>query len=664
LVRELGPQRGAEELTRYLNLVYDAIIDELHRYGGSVIAFAGDAITCWLDGDPGLAATACALAMQSAMHPFAAITTPAGNTVSLAMKAAVAAGPARRFLVGDPAQRVIDALAGQTLVRLVNAEHQAKRGEVVIDGALLDALGDAIVAPERRYDAHYDQTIGVVQALRQPVAAIPWAALAPDSLTDEQIRVWLLPQVYERLRHGLGNFLAELRPTVALFVRFTGIDYDEDAAAGHKLDAYIRWVQGIVAYYEGTLIDLNIGDKGSYLYINFGAPLAHENNADHAAAAALALRTLPDNLPYIEPIQIGISQGWMRAGAYGSANHRTYGVLGDEVNMAARLMMAAQPGQILLSEAAQRSLSPAFLLESLPPIRVKGKSEPAVIFALLGTQQVHSTQLAAPAYALPMIGRQNERARAVEKLALAAQGKGQVVAIVGEAGIGKSRLAAEIIQAEAAQFFAHYGGECESYGVNSSYLVWQPIWRGLFGIDSTWTPAQQIDALQTHLEDLNPTFTARAPLLGTVLNLTIPDNAFTQTLDPKLRKTLLEELLIACLRAKSRQQPLLLLLEACQWLDPLSYELLEACALAIVELPVLLLGTARLQEEATRAHAARAATLAYYTEIALAPWTPTEAARFIDLKVTQLLGHPVTLPPSLVEQITAQAEDNPFHLET
>ncbi len=92
LVRELGPQRGAEELTRYLNLVYDAVIDELHRYGGSVIAFAGDAITCWLDGDNGLRATACALAMQAAMQQFTAISTPAGSTVALAMKAAALSG--------------------------------------------------------------------------------------------------------------------------------------------------------------------------------------------------------------------------------------------------------------------------------------------------------------------------------------------------------------------------------------------------------------------------------------------------------------------------------------------------------------------------------------------------------------------------------------------
>ncbi len=102
LVRELGAQRGAEELTRYLNLVYDAIIDELHRYGGSVIAFAGDAITCWIDQDSGLHATAAALAMQQ----FSAVATPSGGTISLTMKAAMATDAVRHFLVGDSTQRV------------------------------------------------------------------------------------------------------------------------------------------------------------------------------------------------------------------------------------------------------------------------------------------------------------------------------------------------------------------------------------------------------------------------------------------------------------------------------------------------------------------------------------------------------------------------------
>ncbi len=662
LARELGPQRGAEELTRYLNLVYDAVIDELHRYGGSVIAFAGDAITCWLAGDSGLRATACALTMQSAMQQFTAITTPAGSQVHLAMKAAVAAGPARRFLVGDPSVRVIDVLAGSTLVRLANAEHQAKRGEVVIEGVTLAALGDRVQVIELRYDPEHGQTIGVVQGLSQPVADAPWPALHPDQLTDDQVRVWLLPQVYERLRRGLGNFLAELRPTVALFVRFGDIDYDEDGAAGHKLDDYIRWVQGIVAHYEGTLIDLNTGDKGSYLYINFGAPLAHEDNADRAAAAALALAVQPDHLRYVEQVQIGISQGRMRAGAYGGTNHRTYGVLGDEVNMAARLMMAAKTGQILVSEAAQRSLSNSFVVEELPPIRVKGKSEPAVIFAVTGVQQVRSSQLTVPTYALPMIGRQAELALVAEKLVLAGRGHGQLLSIIGEPGIGKSRLVAEMIRWGANHAFAIYGGDCESFGANSSYLVWQPIWRGIYGIESSWPLTKQISTLANQLRAINPAFSARLPLLGAVLNIEIPDNALTQSFDAKLRKTSLEALLVDCLQTAARQTPLLIVLEDCHWLDPLSQDLLETIGNAIAALPVFFVLAYRPLEQA-RLRSIGVNHLPHYSEIQLAPLTTEESAQFVSSKLAQLSGAAAPVAQTLAERLATQADGNPFYIE-
>ncbi len=102
LARELGPQRGSEEITRHLNLVYDAVIAEVHGHGGSVIGFSGDAITCWFDQDNGLRAAACGLAMQEAMARFAHVAVPSGQTITLAMKASIACGPARRFLVGDP----------------------------------------------------------------------------------------------------------------------------------------------------------------------------------------------------------------------------------------------------------------------------------------------------------------------------------------------------------------------------------------------------------------------------------------------------------------------------------------------------------------------------------------------------------------------------------
>jgi len=251
LVQELGPRRGADELTLQLNRVYDALIAQVHCYGGSVISFSGDAITCWLDGDDGRRAAACALALQQTLAPFPAIRIPSGRPVALAMKAAVTTGPARRFVVGDPQIQIIDVLAGATLDSLAQAEHQAEKGEVVLAPGAVASLGDEVRIAAWRDGEQAAGRFGVLEGLVSPVAESPWPQALLDDLDEQGIRPWLLPPVYERLRSGQGEFLAELRPAVALFLRFGGIDYDRDERAGDKLGAYIRWVQSVLMRYGG-----------------------------------------------------------------------------------------------------------------------------------------------------------------------------------------------------------------------------------------------------------------------------------------------------------------------------------------------------------------------------------------------------------------------------
>jgi CheY-like chemotaxis protein/class 3 adenylate cyclase/predicted metal-dependent HD superfamily phosphohydrolase len=383
LAQELGLQRGAEELTRLLNDVYGVLIAEVHRFGGSVIGFSGDAITCWLDGDSGLRAVAAALAMQGAMAPFASVQTPGGTAVSLAVKVAVVAGQVRRFLVGDPSIQNLEVIAGQTLDRLAEAEHQANRGEVVVQAGVAEGEADKLVVAEWRGGAEAGDRVAVVSSLTAPVPARPWPELPPNCLPDEQCRPWLLPGVYRRLCTGSRQFLAELRPAVALFLRFTGIEYDQDATAGDRLDAFVRWVQGIVERYEGSLIQLTIGDKGSYLYLAFGAPAAHADDELRAVQAAVALQSPPPELGYIAGIQIGIAKGRMRTGAYGGTTQRTYGVLGDRTNLAARLMQAAAEG-ILCDDAVFQAAQEHVAFQALPPIRVKGKAEPVPVYRPTG----------------------------------------------------------------------------------------------------------------------------------------------------------------------------------------------------------------------------------------------------------------------------------------
>lgn len=288
LDRALGPRRGSEAVTDQINQVFAALIAEVERYAGSVLGFAGDAITCWFDetdGGAAMRAAACALALQHAMVAFSSIALPDGGSATLSLKVAVASGPARRLLVGDPTVQLLDALAGATLDRVAAGEHLARPGEVLVDAATVAALGEGFAIAAWRDNPEGNARFAVID----PFAPLPPATgpRAPiGALAPEDLRPWLLPAVYARYQAGLGAFLTELRPVVVLFLRFAGIDYDGDPEAGVRLDGFVRRVQAILARYDGTLLQLTIGDKGSFLYAAFGAPASHVDDYQTVIAFA------------------------------------------------------------------------------------------------------------------------------------------------------------------------------------------------------------------------------------------------------------------------------------------------------------------------------------------------------------------------------------------
>ena len=660
LARELGPQRGAEELTQYLNQVYDAMIAELDVYRGSVIGFSGDAVTCWFDGDSGLQATACALQLGRAVDPFGAIGLPNGQRFPLSVKAGVASGVARRFLVGLPDRQLIDVLAGRLLDEMSAAEHQATGGEVVLASSTLQALKNRVEI--RRYLEVDGHRFGVAVAPNADVDLNPWPDLPRDSLSEEQLRPWLLAPVYDRLRAGQGEFLAELRPAVALFLRFEGIDYDADQSAGDKLDEFVRGTQRVLIRYEGTLIDISTGDKGSYLYAAFGAPVAHEDDLERAAAAALELRTLAAELAYLSPVQIGLNRGRMRTGAYGGRTRRTYGVLGDATNLAARLMTAAEPGEILIARSALDKVEQAFSWNQHPAITVKGKAEPIGVVSLLRkSDQDSRTRPTGPAR-LPMVGRERELAIIEEKIEMVLGGKGQVVGVTAEAGMGKSRLIAETLRAASSRGLSAYHGECKSYGMQSSYLVWSGIWRGIFDLDASLPAEVQISALERRLSDLDSALVPRLPLLGPLLNLPIPDNDLTRQFDAKLRKSSLEWMLVDLLRSQAQRVSLVMVLEDTHWIDPLSLDLLEVLGPALSDLPILVLLAHRPAADDV-GRGSSATRWPHFTEIELTELAPQQAEQWIALKLAQLYGPDLRPPKAFVDRLLARAEGNPFYIE-
>ncbi len=664
LVQTHGKQRGAEELVAHLNHIYDALISEVHRCDGSVIGFSGDAITCWLPADDGQRAIACGLAMQAAMQQFAAITLQ-GDTYQLAIKVLVGAGDVRRFLVGDPAIQFIDVLAGEPLERVAACDKAVNRGEVMVEPYTAAALGDTLRVREWRTITSDMPPAALVVGQHTP-PALPATAPVPTAVPSEEvIASWLLPDVARRLQSGYGTFLADMRPVTALFLRFSGINYHADAAAD-QLDRYIRHVQHILARYEAALIQVTVGDKGSYLYAAFGAPVAHDDDVLFSVDAAHALINDTAQFPYITGVQIGLSRGLMCAGAYGSITRRlTYGVLGDETNVAARLMSLAQPGQVLTTARISEATSHRYSYDDLGDVQVKGKSKPIAVARLRHARTLTNVSQPSQGAVLPMVGRDLEYAIAVAHTAALKGGRGGVLLIEGEAGMGKTRLLADVRNALVQQGVVVLNGAGQSIEQQTQYRAWRDILAAMAGIDERDSSEQRRQRItQLIQQDAPDEEHKRAPLLNDILDLAIPPTPLSSTLEPALRQQNLTMLLERLLEARAHRSPVVLVIEDAHWLDDLSWAVIVNGVMPLIRQGARLLLLLAMRPVSLDSTAAQSLAQIRQSSATTIQVLGELAASDVVQLAAQRLGIPADrLPAEVQEVVRSRAAGNPFVAE-
>lgn len=650
LTRALGQSAGSEALTRQINRCYDGLVAAVHAYGGSVVAFAGDAITCWFETDSGLRAAASALAMQSAMRCLPDVDS--GPQKKLALKVAGAAGSVRRLCIGDPAIQRMDVMAGELVNRLAALEHKARPGEILLSSEMVQLLGGAARLSFRE-DAKSAESIAVLEELHAEVPNIEWPALEEGAIPESVLRQWVLPAIYERLQAGQSAFLAELRLATPLFVRFTSLDYDTEDAAGERLDRYTRWIQKVAARYEGTLLQVCLGDKGSYLYLALGGPLAHEDDTERALRLALDLQHPPPEHEWAGQPSIGVSRGRLRAGAYGSKGARAYGIQGDEVNAAARLMQAALPGQILASAEVRRVCAESFRWESAGELHVHGIERALSAFRLLGREEAPRTR----AETGPLWGRQQELARLHHHVeSLRAHGQGAVILIEGEPGIGKSRLIRDVCAAAVGCGIRVLEGAADPMETAIAYHAWRPLFAALLLGEPSLrhSSSEQAARLRTQLA---PEEIPLVSLLGAVLplGLTESSSALAERVQAGPARAAQTNIYLASLIARrARSAPLVLLIEDAHWMDSASWAL-------VLELSqrdgFLLLLTSRPLDPAP-AEYLRLVGSPRTEHIRLGPLAPAELIDFIAARLAVR-----SLPDSVAELLLSKSQGNPLFSE-
>jgi predicted ATPase/class 3 adenylate cyclase len=423
----------------------------------------------------------------------------------------------------------------------------------------------------------------LLKAINDRAQAASEAALLPPASAGEA--TILRP---EAERRQLTVMFVDLVGSTALAARLD----PEDMRA--VITAYQNACSEIIRRYEGHVAKF-MGD-GVLAY--FGYPRAHEDEAERAVRAGLTLVATVGRLkaPAGEALaaRIGIATGLVVVGdLVGEGAAQEQAVIGETPNLAARLQAVAEPGRVVVAEATRRLLGAGFELADLGETVLKGISEPVATFAVIGERPTASRFEARSGPALlPMVGRDQELALLLERWAQAKVGDGQGVLLVGEAGIGKSRISRALLDAVAAEPHVRVRYQCSPYHTDSA--LW-PVIQQLghaAGFVVADPPEARLDKLEALLARAGGA-RAAAPLIADLLGLDGTTHYGKLDLAPHVRRARTLEALVEQMLGLAAKQPVLVILEDAHWIDPTTLELIEQGLDRIAAASVLILQTSR-----------------------------------------------------------------------
>ncbi|MBA3690071.1 MAG: AAA family ATPase, partial [Actinobacteria bacterium] len=559
---------GAEELADAIGSCFAELLAVAYDNGGGLIKFGGDALLLLFTGE-GHPASACraAVGMRRALRETGRIET-SGGKVGLKMSVGVHSGTFHFFLVGKSHRELM--VTGPSATITASMEAAAAAGEILVSPATAAALPPRILgAPKGAGILLRSEPPGL--SPHPGTIDIAVSAAAAESCIPIATREYLLYGAHE----------PEHRRVVVAFLHFDGtdamIERTGPAAFANALDELVRDVQ-IAADDQGVcFLGTDVDKDGGKIILTAGAPVSTENDEERMLIVG---RRIVEGDRRIT-VRLGINRGHVFAGDIGPAYRRTYTVMGDAVNLAARVMSQAEPGQVLVtSEVLERS-KVTFATVALAPFMVKGKAKPVQAFELgeiegVGRELPAVTEEDRPSF----VGREPEMAVLREGLDSARRGSGHVVEVVGEPGIGKSRLLEEL--RSMASGFSTWATSCDVYDSSTPYFAFRRPLRQLVGIGGEEPQERQVETLRAFVRERIPELESRLPLLALPFGLELPDTAETARLTDEFRKDQVEEVTTTFLSALL-PAPTLVTIEDVHWMDEASTDLLRRLARTIGE---------------------------------------------------------------------------------
>ncbi|MFM2071774.1 MAG: hypothetical protein RLZZ623_2037 [Actinomycetota bacterium] len=638
---ELG-KAGAEELTHLLNGTFEALLGVARDEGGDLVKFGGDALFLFFEG-PDHAVRACRAAhgMRAALKARGAVSTDRGR-VLLRISMGVHSGP-YLFVLTKTTQCELFVL-GRHATTVTAMEAAADAGEILMSGSTAALVPSAWLGASKadgvllrrvgRNNGPSDATAAeVIEASRHPS---PQPPIVLDPFVPHAVARRLLA----------GDHDAEHRHATVAFVHVGGLDsLLSERGAFHVREVINELVSvalDAAQRHDVCLLATDVAGGGIKLILTAGVPDAVEDGEGRMLAVGRAVIDAGVGLP----VRVGVNTGYVFAGEVGAPWRRVYTVMGDAVNVAARLMAKAGPNELIASRSTLEHSATPFEATPLEPFLVKGKRQlqqaSSIGARIEGRGRVAMGQAA-------FTGRATELGKLTALLARAVDGDGSCVEVIGEAGIGKSRLVLELVSAAAPTRVVRL--TCEPFAVDRPYFVARVLLRTALGVpldaDSEVAGRALLGWLAQHTPDLLPW----APLLAIAFDADVPDTAAVSDLGAGYRAARLREVASTVLH-RAFGYPLLLVVEDAMWMDEASSTLLASALNGVASCPWLACLTTR---DRSQGLASRLGFEAHTLELA-----PLDDAHAQDL--ASGLTDDAEIPHSELLELIARARGNPLFL--
>lgn len=570
-------REGAEHLTDVIDATFQHLLEGVYREGGRLVFFGGDAVLLLFDGDDhARRAVRAAVALRRDLRAVARHRTPRGS-VTLRISQGVHTGVFDAYLVGSGHRQLM--LAGPGISAVVAAEHEANAGQIVMSPQTAAEVPSGCSGEAREF--------GVLVARSPGGAADPsWYAMHSAPL-DETLLASAERAVPVSLRSHVidGNQLPEHRICAVGFLQVLGLDEQRIGKPGFvdDLGAVVEVVEKACERLGVTFLAADADAGAAKIILVAGAPRTAGQDEERML---LALRDILDASPPLR-LRAGVHRGSLYVGDVGPAYRRTYTVMGDVVNTAARLMARADPGTILATHDVADRTRVSFELTQVEPFVAKGKRD------LVHAVEVGARSRARPAErgAQRVLGREREQETLLTAWTRAREGAGGAVEIVGEPGLGKSTLIAAHVHDVTEQGASVVPVQAELYGLTTPYGLACSLLEEVLGLAEDAAPADVRSAISSVVAQDERT-SHWLPVLSDLFPEAWGAEPHVEALTTEARAARRREVFVAVLKSTCAD-PTVFVVEDTHWVDEASSDLLQGVVDAAADSAWQLLFTRR-----------------------------------------------------------------------